>query len=67
MTSEVYTDCPACGDEIPFYETVDTYKECPECGTYWEELFQIAQTPDADVDAEGDAQPAMTDGGVSDE
>jgi len=40
--SEVITDCPACGEAIPFYETVDERGECPECGTHRDELFAIA-------------------------
>ena len=59
MTDEVYTDCPQCGEEIPFYATVDEYKECPECGTAKDDLFDIAMTPDPT----GDAEVAVTDGG----
>lgn len=42
MTEEVYTPCPDCGVEIPFYETVDELKECPECATSSERLFELA-------------------------
>lgn len=64
MTSEVYTPCPQCREEIPFYHTVDELKECPECGTHWETLFEIADGADAETDA---ATQAVTDGGVVDE
>jgi len=43
VTDEVYTDCPDCGESIPFYETVDERKACPECGTPSDVLFDIAQ------------------------
>lgn len=42
MTDEVYTDCPDCGAEIPFYKTVDDLKACPDCGTSSAELFEMA-------------------------
>lgn len=59
MTGEVYTACPQCGDEIPFYETVDRLKQCPECGTPKDDLFDIAMAgTQSSVD-----QPAVTDGG----
>ena len=60
MTDEVYTDCPDCGESIPFYETVDERKACPECGTHRDVLFDIAQ---GEIDAE---TPAVADGGVHD-
>lgn len=65
MTSEVYTPCPQCSETIPFYQTVDELKECPECRTYWETLFEIAQSPSPD---EVETAPrARTDGGMIDE
>ena len=60
MTDDVYTDCPACGESIPFYETVNERKACPECGTPSDVLFDIAQ---GEIEAE---TPAVTDGGAHD-
>jgi hypothetical protein len=57
--NEVYTDCPSCGQEIPFYHTVDDLGECPECETPKDELFDIAQQPLADS-----LQVAAADGGA---
>lgn len=57
MADEVYTDCPACGESIPFYETVDERKACPDCGTYRDVLFDVAQS---EIEAE---TPAVADGG----
>lgn len=59
MNSEVYTPCPACEEEIPFYETVDRLNQCPECGTPSDLLFDIAQGK-----ASVDAAPVAADGGV---
>ena len=39
---DVYTACPQCESEIPFYRTVDVLKRCPECGTNSDVLFEIA-------------------------
>lgn len=80
MTDEVYTDCPACGEEIPFYRTVDELKACPECGTPTgtpqspdpepgeTPLFDIADSepiePAEPVETTLDLEAAMTDGGV---
>lgn len=62
MTDEVYTACPACEEEIPFYRTVDRLKECPECGTESDVLFDIAQGTISD-----NVDVAAADGGVVDE
>jgi uncharacterized protein (DUF983 family) len=43
VTDEVYTGCPACGESIPFYETVDDVGACPACDTRRAVLFDIAQ------------------------
>jgi len=43
VTDEVYSDCPACGESIPFYETVDDVGACPACGIRRAVLFEIAQ------------------------
>lgn len=80
MTDEVYTDCPACEEEIPFYQTVDDLKECPECGTPTgtpksadlepgeKGLFDIAMSepiePAEPVETSLDLEAAMADGGV---
>ena len=60
MTDEVYTDCPACGESIPFYETVDDLGACPECATHRDVLFDIAQ---GEIEVE---TPAVADGGGHD-
>lgn len=65
MTGDVYTDCPQCGVEIPFYHTVDEKKECPECGTPSDDLFDIAMGKMPANDAATDV--AVTDGGEVDE
>lgn len=56
------TPCPQCGEEIPFFETVDDLKQCPECGTPSDLLFDIAQ---GKVDQS--PETAVADGGVVDE
>lgn len=69
--TDILTDCPACGEEIPFFHTVDDLKRCPECSVHKEELFDIAhageiQVPDVDGEVD-DLADLMTDGGTSDE
>lgn len=62
---EVWTDCPACGAEIPFYRTVDADEQCPECYTDADELFEIAigSRPIESATPADDAELALTDGG----
>lgn len=62
MATEVHTACPQCGDEIPFYQTVDELKQCPECGTPSDDLFDIAM---GRMEPDGDSQRALADGGVA--
>ncbi|MDR9380717.1 MAG: hypothetical protein RI560_03465 [Natronomonas sp.] len=61
---EVYTACPDCGEQIPFYATVDDLKRCPECHTDVDRLFDkaIGSQPIEPV-AEPDVDLALTDGG----
>lgn len=65
---EVWTDCPACGAEIPFYRTVDDDEQCPECYTDRDELFDMAigSQPIEPAGATGDVDVALTDGGRDD-
>lgn len=64
--TEVYTDCPDCGREIPFYQTVDRDKQCPECATDADKLFEIAIGSQPIEPAQpDDAELALTDGGVN--
>ena len=68
--NEVYTDCPSCGEEIPFFTTVDGEnapdgeKRCPECHTDVDELFDIAINENP-IEPVQDPEPelALTDGG----
>lgn len=70
MTDEVYTDCPNCGEQIPFYRTVDGTNSdldddhCPECGTDSEELFEIALSDPIDPAPEPSTDPLLADGGL---
>ena len=66
MSDDVFTDCPACGREIEFYQTVDQEpKQCPECGTDKDELFEIAIGSQPIEPAPEPQAPelALTDGG----
>ena len=62
--SEVYTDCPHCDAEIPFYRTVDELRACPSCGTDSDALFEMAIGAEpiepADPDPELDLGAAIT-------
>jgi len=62
---EVWTDCPDCGAEIPFYRTVDEDGRCPECGTDADKLFDMAigSQPIEPAGPAGDSALALTDGG----
>jgi predicted RNA-binding Zn-ribbon protein involved in translation (DUF1610 family) len=68
QSGEVFTDCPDCGVEIPFYETVDELGKCPNCGTSKDRLFEIAIGSKPIEPAEDDPGTvlAMTDGGQND-
>jgi predicted amidophosphoribosyltransferase len=64
MTDEVYTACPACDAEIPFYRTVDELRACPECDTPSDELFDMAiGSEPIEPAAEPDETLLLADGG----
>lgn len=60
---EVFTECPACGREIPFYQTVDRDNQCPECGTDKDELFEIGCSQPIEPAEPEKSKLALTDGG----
>jgi len=63
MTDEVYTDCPNCDAQIPFYKTVDELQRCPECGTDRDELFEIALRSPIEPATSPDPDTLLADGG----
>lgn len=62
--NEVYTNCPNCGKEIPFFRTVDEEGQCPNCEKDKDELFDMAigSEPIQPVE-EPEPELALTDGG----
>lgn len=61
---EVWADCPQCGEQIPFYQTVDELKRCRECGTEADRLFDMAITSKPIKPAPAPTDDlALTDGG----